>query len=223
MGPVLEMKPVRSAVLLAALLVASCGNDKEALRPKDTIVSAIQAFRNRNAPAEQVGLSRALLAQVETPVQLVTLEKPIRQALVAKVAQNNGVETWSTESNETISTKGGVLIATRGLGDDLMSATAIGGEPLRAGGSQYVRRYTHLNGLDQTVVRDFSCSTASNGSETIEIVEKSFPSIKTTERCTSGAMQFVNVYWWGGNGELLRSNQWISPVIGHILIEDLRK
>lgn len=217
------MKKPLFAVLAALVVLSGCGSDQDAF----PVARQVQGFAKERlsgteAAAQPAQLTRALLAQVVSPVQLVTIEKFKKQALVAEIARNGGVETWSTMDDVTIATRDGVLVATRGFGDDLMSAAVPGAGRLRSGSDQLTRRYVHLSGLDQTVNLTLTCTTSNPVSEAVEIVEKVYSTRRVDETCEGDGLQFTNSYWWDGSGKLRKSRQWVSHNVGSILIEDLR-
>lgn len=212
------------ALLFSALLVLSaCGSDTEAFPVARHVQGIAKAKLGKSKPNEQPApITRSLLAQVVSPVQLITIEQFEKQALIAEIARNGGVETWSTVDDVTFATRDGVLVATRGLGDDLMSAATPSRAQLSAGGNSFNRRYVHLDGLDQTQTTTMTCTTSQSQSETIEIVEKTYQSRRVVETCVSSGQRIENTFWWDGTGKLRKSRQWVSPKIGSILIEDLR-
>lgn len=217
------MRAVLFPLLAAITVLSGCGSDTESFPVARQLQSIAKEKLAKTEPSAQPApVTRALLSQVVSPVQLVTIERFEKQALVAEIARNRGVETWSTVDDVTLSTRDGVLVATRGLGDDLMSAAIPSRGQLSAGGSTLSRRYVHLNGLDQTVNLTMTCKTSAPVSEAIEIVEKVYSTRRVDETCEANGQSIQNSYWWDGSGKLRKSRQWVSPKIGSILIEDLR-
>jgi len=145
------------------------------------------------------------------------------EATLGPVARQDGVTVWQTLDGITLSFRGGSLIATRGLGDDLMSADVAGRlEMLRnsrvssaSEGGYYPHIRSYLDGEDRTVFRSYQCrrvvptesDTESNGDSELRRIE---------ELCVSPTDRFTNVYWLDPNGAVIRSRQWISPTLEHM-------
>lgn len=141
------------------------------------------------------------------------------QATLGPVARRGDVTVWQTLDGITLSFRGGSLIATRGLGDDLMSADVAGrlemlrgaGEPGGAGYYPHIRSY--LDGEDRTVFRSYQCRRVA---QTETGAERDGTPRRIEELCVSPADRFTNVYWQGSGGEVIRSRQWISPTIQYM-------
>lgn len=215
------MKPFISLVVGLFVLV-SCGNDTESF----AVARAAQAIAKAQLPGAQAPaapkLRRADLKDILSPIQLISIEQRNQKALVAETAQNGSVSTWSSVDKVTISLRNGVLVATRGLGDDLMAASAQPPSLKPAGGAAYTRLYTILNGSDQPVRVSATCSTVSNGGQTIEVVERIYQVTELVETCQAKTVTFDNQYWIDRSGNIRKSRQWVSPEVGQIVIEDLR-
>lgn len=214
-------KPV-FAMAAALTLLAACGNDPESFavaRATQAIVTAKVAPED----AEPLTLTRASLANVVSPVQLVSIDKRNQKALVAEVAQNNGVTTWSSVDKVTVSLRDGVVVATRGLGDDLMAATGQRPNARSSADENYTRTYTLLNGLDQASYVKVVCSVRINERQVVDIVEIRYSVRELVETCKGTDVSFDNSYWIEDSGHIRKSRQWISPEVGSITIEDLRQ
>jgi hypothetical protein len=214
-----------AAFLIAGL--ASCGPDQSqtgtttALKAVGSAMSTSLHGGGKGASAS-TGLTRAQLAEIITPVDLVTIERRGAQGVIAKIATNQGVETWSSIDKKTIALRGGVVVATRGLGEDLMSASAPQIGQLLNAPSSYSRIHTILNGEDKPVHLRFNCQAIRKGGETITVVERAFATQRVTETCSGPDGAFANDYWFQTGGKLRKSRQWISESVGYVAIEHLR-
>lgn len=220
---------MRKLALLAAAIsitLAGCGNDPESFasaRLVQGIAKESTSSVRGKAPTAPPKLTRAVLAQVLTPVMVVRLESRGQQALIGQVETNGDVETWSTVDDITISFRHGVVVATRGLGADLMAAAGPSGGQLSSSVPSFLRTHTTLNGLDQPTKRQLSCSTSSNGMQSIDIVEVSYRATHIVESCTTDGGSIQNDYWIDAAGKIRKSRQWIGQEIGYLEIEDLRR
>lgn len=215
---------MRVAGCLAAFLTLSaCGSDNDRLNgfnlARDVVAGAASSVRP-SAPTGALGLTRADLAQILTPVDLITVERLGAQAVIAKIATNAGVETWSSVDKKTVSFRSGLLVASRGLGDDLIGATVPNLSQITSGGS-YPRSHSWMRANDQVVRSDFSCRTELVGSSAITIVERSYPVRQFRESCTGDGGAFQNDYWVQIGGKLRQSRQFVSDGVGYVLIQHL--
>lgn len=173
-------------------------------------------------PGVVVQLTRAQLAGVDQPLMQVVM--PSRDALgtVVIAGRNGEVITWQTSDNRTMAFDHGVLVATRGLGEDLMSADVAQARAiLRGGGNDWAPRiHSYLDGENQQYFTTFQCRALSRTPETIEIVERRHATTHVVERCVNDDLTFDNHYWLGRDGVMWQSHQWASPSLG--LIETQR-
>lgn len=219
---------IRSLLALASLaLLTACGNDATQGDGFSAVREAVSAQTTRlrgAAPAAQpkdLGLTRAFLAQLSAPVDLVTIEQSRAQGVIAKIATNGPVETWSSVDNKTLGLQGGVIVSSRGLGDDLLAADAPSAAILARDGEGHGRLHTTLGPDDRAIVRKYDCSVAEIGPETLSFVERSYATRHYRETCVSGAGHFVNDYWFQNSGRIRQSRQWISTGVGYVAIKHL--
>lgn len=207
---------------VAALLTLSgCGSDPDASQPLEVakgLVAGVKAV-----PPAQPPLTRALLDQVVTPVMVARLEARGVFAVIAEIEKNGPVETWSTLDDITISLRDGGIVATRGLGADLMAARVPAPSDLVSNGSRHSRVFTHLNGEDQAVRGEFTCITSTIGQETIEIVEISYVVRHFAEDCVGQTGTFRNDFWFGPAQNLRKSRQWVGEELGYLVLEDPKR
>ena len=200
---------IRAGVTGAMLLLAGCGE----LLPV-----------GRGAPdpgaGSQIGPGRAGIDRAGRPLLMARLPELGTQALMRPAGRNGDVVTWAAPDRVSISLAGGVLVATRGLGADLMSAeiaetrAMLAGAPMRDPG--YARLHGYLDGEHRPQFDSFLCREAGRRPETITLRGMTRQTTRVTERCTAPEAGFVNEYWLGADGLVWKSRQWVGPAIGHL-------
>lgn len=230
MGAVLEMRWTCIAAMLGTLVLAGCGNDEagnDLSAPAKVLFSALQgvgkptATANPNDPAVKAGIL-AYRAQLEAdgqPILLASNQTLKYGTLHAPFGQNGDVVTWSSVGYQEISLRGGILIATRGFGPDLMSATAPGVAMIARASGTTVRRYHYLDGADQPQVLEFNCTLSPAGSESIEVMAKVFAARKVRETCAGPSGSFVNEYWFDSGLNIRQSSQRMAPGLDNLFMQ----
>ena len=209
-----RLRPVALCLTLTALL-AGCGNDPAQTGLLGQFRQLAASRLGPSAPPPSAAQIRAnitpeLRAQLGNPTLMIgTLENPPLASLLIGVQNNGTVTTFSTPDGVTFALERGVLVATRGLGFDLMSADAAQTRAALAagGGSGAVRVHRYLDGENQTVIRSFVCDIARTAPGALR------------ERCYGDGLQFDNSYRIGARGGIIASRQWIGPDRGHVVLE----
>ena len=223
----LAAKFATAAAVLA--LLAGCGNDKSGPSPmvaaigtmaKQTVAKA-KAKKSGGQPAGKAATPAELRAQLEAagkPVLLVSSKTLGRTGFLGVRDAKDDVLTWETPDGAAFSQRNGVLIQTRGLGADLMSAQAPSVGQLLQPGTSYQRIYYFLGDDDQGTRRTYDCITSVVGKESIEVLGKTHDATHVTEVCTRPQGKLSNDYWVEG-GSIRKSRQWVSGFVGYIDFE----
>ncbi len=226
MGAVLEMMTVSrlrivSAAIVAAVVLSGCGSDKDATAGARVFSTAalgmIKGIGKKPAPgtgAPQV--TREQLAALGQPVIQAELESRGITTLFVPLGLNNGVETWSTADDRTVSFRQGMMVATRGFGPDIMQSSGPSLAQIAQGSGNHDRSYYYLDGADQTQRFNYACSLANLGAETITVVGKQHTARHISESCTGKGGSFVNEYWIENGSFLRQSKQLLIPGWGHL-------
>lgn len=203
----------------------------------NTSIASISA--NRASKVERPVVTRAVLNEVEEPYIQVTRERAdISAYLFASAIRQDdlpgNIVQWRAEDDVTVTMRNGVLIATRGLGGDLMSAkvpVAPGQAGPATGGERIY--YVRTGDLEERAIF-MACDLVDLGPETIEIVELRYATQHLQERCVTsdgdrpagelrrGEGRIVNDYWVDQRaGIVWKSRQWAGPHIGYLGISQL--
>ena len=164
-------------------------------------------------------MSREQLNTVQTPLLAARLTGPGTLATMVPVGQNAGVVTWQSQDQVSLSLDHGLVVATRGLGQDLMAADVADSlQMLRGGldGNSYTRIQTYLDGEYQTRFVAFRCRQEVSEPERIEIVEQFHMTTRIEESCFSPEANVANTYWVAQDGTIWKSRQWIGTGLGYM-------
>lgn len=191
-------------LILGIALVASCGK-----KPK---------------PQARDQLTREILDATHEPLLLTDIATKKASFTLTQLARNGQVQTWQSPDGVGISFDHGVLVATRGMGEDVMSADVSNTIRMlsgQTGDGFYTRFQTYLDGEYQTQFRSFQCQRTGIKRETIQSYGKNRSTTRIEETCYTPDFDVTNIYWRGSDGLIWKSQQWVSPVIKYLVIERL--
>ncbi len=205
---------------IAVLLTAACG-PLQSENVGRAAVSGILSTARGGAAAATPPLSRATIEAASGPLIYAAVLQRGTSATLSLAGTNSGKDTWIAVDGISLTVQDGLLIATRGLGDDLMAADVA---KLRQGfqdGRQTRRVHDYLTGQDEIRRQTYDCTMAAKGSTDIVIFERRQSVTLYEETCTGSASVFLNRYWRDGSGVIWKSQQFVSPGVGHIEIQRL--
>ena len=234
MGAVLEMKQ-RIWGALAALALAGCGQGSgqggsageasSGAERATAIVSQFQGIIGGIGSQSSVSAPRAVpggftseaIAAEPGAYRLVQVNA-LGLLEPARVIQENGDEvTLALQSGPTAAYDGGILVATWGFGDDLITMDSAGVlSALRAGGGNVTRRMETLDGQDQIRTASFSCTITPAGSEAVNLGVREVTLRRMDEQCQGEAIIFNNIFWLDGSGSIAASRQYVSPTVAYL-------
>lgn len=208
-----------AAGLLAGL--AACGNDADGGGPLGALAeTAGQVVADRRgadaaqpaAPARTPEQAAAEALRVNPgPLIMAGFESLGRNQVMAMTGQNGAMRTYMTPSEEALILRGGMLVGTRGLGNDLSVAEPRTEALIRAGRSgagTRVMRYYSGDGLERPL--SFDCTVGPGPNPGVVV-----------ENCEGHGASFQNSYMPQG-GQIAVSRQWIGPALGYVTIQTLR-
>jgi hypothetical protein len=212
------------AAAAALALLAACGNDKGGANPVAAAVgqmakSTLAKGKKGAAPTAKAAapVGRAELEAYGKPVLRIKAKALGQDAFLTIIDAKENVVTWTAQGQANFSLRDGVLIQTRGVGSDLMSAKVPSVAQLKSGAS-YERIYYFLGADDIGTRRTYDCTAATVGTETIEVVGKSHATTHVTETCTRTNGKVTNDYWIEGN-TIRKSRQWASNSVAYLEFE----
>lgn len=201
--------------LIAALILSGCVAGGTVSRA----VTRLSGPQIGTAPEQMARLSAA--GAPAAGVWMLTTG--IASRVVAE-GSRDGVIRWRSLENTQIYTRDGMIIGTRGLGHDLMTADPGGaaGLILAAGTGQTTRIHRVLDGEDRLVIRAFVCDIAPVGMESIYKDAAGAPvqALRVDELCYGPSGDFKNHHWLR-NGRIEQTIQFVGPEIGRIQLRFL--
>ncbi len=167
-------------------------------------------------------INRTYIDKAKVPLLYVKLETGQNGAL-AMYPGSGSKTVWIGADGATISLKKGILVASRGMGQDLMgSENGIKDWSRIKNNDKYSRKFTYLKDDNRTITEKFKCSVVKSSQETkIMIFEVEFKTTKFKETCFYNNRSFESVFYVDREGTVRRSNQFHSFDLGHIFTERL--
>lgn len=181
---------------------------------------AVGARRPAEAARAPAPLTRAAIDAADRPLRIITLESRRATDAVAETHRSGGVRIHLTVRGLLFAFREGQLVATRGLGEDLMSADVPATATIRSARGTHRRIHDYLSGTDQTIRVALECTLASAGRETLDLVGLKLDTAVVVENCAAEGLDVENRYWFDQSGRLRQARQWISPTAGFLVAAD---
>ncbi|SFK11150.1 YjbF family lipoprotein [Celeribacter neptunius] len=227
------MRSFLSTLLAASVLIlAGCGNDATGQRSKATLQelsglakTVVGKKAAPSAPADpNVMIANTLKTFEGEPLMFALREKTGAYGIASIYGQNGPVTTWATHDLTSFSLKQGMLVATRGFGNDLMSVEDGGAVRMitarRAGSVQ--KTYRFLDGQDRTNRLILNCEIVPGELQPVQTGEISTSAQLVRETCRMGTFKFTNTYWVDGSSRVVQSVQWAGSKNGVLIFRRLR-
>jgi hypothetical protein len=215
-----------ASAAIALTLLAGCGNDTGATNPVASAVGQMAKASLAKGKGDKAAASPA--AAPPTRQDLAAYGKPILRTRSERLGQDgfltiadakSNVVTWTAQGQATFSLRDGILIQTRGLGADLMSAEAPSLAQLQSGAS-YPRVYFFLGEDDRGTRRSYDCVAATLGREKVTVLDKTHAVTHVSELCTRPNSKVTNDFWIEGK-TIRKSRQWASSRVGYVEFEQV--
>ena len=220
---------MRVWLALVALSLAACGSEAGGGFPVRQVLAA--QIAKMKAPkaglaaapvlpdAATLEAGRKALEDAGQPITAVTVVGLGFASFMVPLGENGPVVTWANPEYQTVALRQGVVVATRGFGQDLMSAEAPDVAVLRAANGNHKRVYYVLDGADQTRAITYDCGVTVSGSETISVVGKSYSTRKVVETCVGNGPKLQNTWWFDAKGLVRQSNQATVPGVENMQLQ----
>lgn len=170
--------------------------------------SAFLTARNSGAPTYVAGL--------QSKENAYTL-------FVRQTVNTKGEETWISPDRLSLGMKDGVIIATRGFGNDIYAADIDGTlRALKSSDENTVIDHfiTPLSGSSQVERLAFRCQVTHQSREPVPLSEKYTADTDLfSETCRNGQVNFQNLFWVERETKkIVQSRQWISEETGELAL-----
>ena len=215
------------ALTLTLLTLTACGNSIELESGERKVIKLIQDKLERPAgPAAYIDarkiVSREIIDGVAVPILFVEIDRGQNGTMTQYPGEGVG-QTWLGVDGSTVTLAGGMLKATRGVGDDLMgSEISLQINWKNPSAAHYTRKLAYLREDNQTRVDEYECTlTDTKQYETIAVFDAKFRVRRIEESCRGDGIQFVNDYRVDASGLVRKSRQYHGEKIGYMTIERL--
>ncbi|MFQ1699080.1 YjbF family lipoprotein [Loktanella agnita] len=171
----------------------------------------------------RASLTADSVAQIRVPVIFVQVPDRQLAATLVPSGQNGPVRSWGSRDGVQLSYDLGVLVATRGLGHDLMAAD-VGGTlaALRGAPMHYARLLSTINGAYQTVIQRHDCVMTREGARLHEAPLGPVHVTRYRESC-NGARNYENIYHVAADDTVWWSRQWVPNLGSAVETERIKR
>ena len=163
------------------------------------------------------------LEKFSQPIILTSSIDKKSQATLVVLGDNRDRLTWVSSDGISLSYDNGILIATRGYSQDLLSLNYENPNKLfKSNYMHYKKTHRYLDGVNRYSDIEFKCTGKKLRPRSIEIVEYNLLIDKYIETCVNSRHKYKNEYdLLSGTTVVVKSKQWISPVNSYFLTYNL--
>lgn len=218
----LTMKGALAACLAGCLFLAACGSDKsEKPLQLEVLEMTLPMITGGGGPVPKVQMTRDQLEAPGLPVAKVAIPARDLESYLLMRDSRGAVRTFGTNGGQLVTLRDGLLIATRGMMPDLMSADVPAVSQLSRDGGSHGRSYFYLGDNDSMDRVDYACTAQRVGPEAITLAGRVHRTVHMRESCAGPAGNIVNDYWIEGGSHVRKAREWFNPSDGYIETEGL--
>ena len=217
-------------IILFITFLSACTSDDVVKSEKEELWGIFKKITNRSISKDKnvtqssaFPNSKKWLEQFKQPIILTSSTDKKNQATLVSLGNNEERLTWVSSDGISLSYDDGVLIATRGYSQDLLSLRYK--KPKKIFSSSYLeydKTHRYLNGENRYNEIHFKCTGKKMAPRSIEIVEYTLLVDRYVETCVSAKHRYINEYdLLSGTTVVLKSKQWISPINRYFLTYNL--
>ena len=217
-------------IILFITFLSACTSDDVVKSEKEELWGIFKKITNRSISKDKnitqssaFPNSKKWLEQFKQPIILTSSTDKKNQATLVSLGNNEERLTWVSSDGISLSYDDGVLIATRGYSQDLLSLSYK--KPKKIFSSSYLeydKTHRYLNGENRYNEIHFKCTGKKMAPRSIEIVEYTLMVDRYVETCVSAKHKYINEYdLLSGTTVVIKSKQWISPINRYFLTYNL--
>lgn len=196
---------------------------------KDTLFSGGDDEAEAAATTAEAGggLTRARIAETGLALIRANIDGEDGTNILSATSLNGTYVTYVSSFQQTISMKGTLVTATRGLGSDLISVANASNDPIANltptanWPNGYERSYRFGGDGPAGVVITVQCSLSQQAPMQVTIVEVTYDVTPFIESCQGDGVSFNNVHLADKDGQLWQTRQWVGEGLGILNIEVL--
>ena len=206
--------------LLSLFFLVACSSDDIINKEKKDLWNLVKNLKpgilseaTSNTDSREVKKTRLWLSKFKQPIILISSLDKTNQATLVALGNNEQKLTWVSADGISVSYDQGVLIATRGYSQDLLSLKFKNPENVFSqSNAQYSRVHRYLNGDNNYFDIHFKCQGKKHTLKTIQMLDYNIMVDRFIEDCKSENYKYVNEYdLLAGTTIVVKSKQWISP------------
>ena len=219
-----------SLTILFVTFLSACTSDNVVKSEKEELWGIFKKITNKSisknknvTQSSTFPNSKKWLEQFKQPIILTSSTDKKNQATLVSLGNNEERLTWVSSDGISLSYDDGVLIATRGYSQDLLSLRYK--KPKKIFSLSYLeydKTHRYLNGENRYNEIHFKCTGKKMAPRSIEIVEYTLLVDKYVETCVNKQYKYINEYdLLSGTTVVMKSKQWISPMNRYFLTYNL--
>ena len=223
------MKPL-SFMIVFMIFLSACTSDRVVKTEKEQLFGIFKNITQKSLSSNAVvsqssdfPMTKKWLEKFNQPIILTSSVDQKNQATLVSLGNNEERLTWVSSDGISLSYDTGVLIATRGYSQDLLSLNYE--KPNKVFTSKYLKydkTHRYINGENRYDELQFKCTGKKMAPHTIQIAEFILSVDRYVETCVSKRHKYKNKYdLLSGTTVVVKSKQWISPSNGYFLTYNL--
>ena len=211
---------IKIIFLLSLICLTACSSDHIIEKEKTELWNVFKNLKPKSSletgtdpDTKNINKTNLWLSKFTQPIILISSLDKVNQATLVALGNNDEKLTWVSADGISVSYDQGVLIATRGYSQDLLSLKyKTPANVFASPAIEYNKVHRYLSGDNDYFDINFECIGTKQKSKTIRMLDYNLTVDKFVEDCKSEDYKYVNEYdLLAGSTIVVRSKQWISP------------
>ena len=211
---------IRILIFFLIALTVSCSSDDITKREKSEFIGVFRDVFKRSLQDKSESSNSSVqkktnewLSKFKQPIILISSSDGKTQATLVALGNNNEKLTWVSADGISLTYDNGILIATRGYSQDLLSLKYLNPTNLfKSKNIEYKKVHRYLTGENKYNDINFKCLGKREQPKPELFLEYKITLDKFVEDCVSNQYSYKNEYdLLSGTSIVIKSKQWISP------------